>query len=175
MFRRVTHIHWVRVALCPLVPLVAASAAAQPCTYLELQEVYCTCPYVGQDKFGVSLAVDGDHLAVGANAHVFYDGETLHGPGAVFVYERVDAGVPGNHSDDTWLLAQELLPWDFNLVGTIGYPVAMSAGRIITGRGSDDTGPGYQSGSAYVYRRSGEIWISEQKLIPSDAAADLSF
>ncbi len=166
----------VAAVSCLLAVFIMPGAFGQPCTYFELQEVFCTDQYVGEDKFGISLSVSGEYLAVGANAHVFYDGETLHGPGAVFVYKRVDVGIAGDHRDDTWAFSQELLPWDTdNLVGTIGYSVGLSGDRIVTGRRGDDTGPGYQSGSAYVYRRSGTTWVPEQKLIPSDAAADLLF
>lgn len=48
--------------------------------------------------------------------------------------------------------------------------MSLSGGRAIVGAwGGDDAGT--DSGSAYVYQRTGSLWVEEDKLIASDAAA----
>jgi len=170
------------LALGALIPagILSAPSEAQTCTYFEHQEIHA--PYyvnteIG-DLFGADLAVEGDVLIVGAQWHRLFDGkDTLNGPGAVFVFRRVYAGVPGDHSDDTWEFEQVLEPWDpLNHLGTIGRDVALSRNRVITGRSTDNLGVDdevfnhwTETGSVYVYRYDGTQWVPDQKLIASDA------
>ena len=50
--------------------------------------------------------------------------------------------------------------------------MAISADTVVVGAVTDSTPGGAQSGSAYVFVRSGQTWSEQQKLVASDAAAD---
>jgi Zn-dependent metalloprotease len=55
-----------------------------------------------------------------------------------------------------------------------GLEVALSEDTMLVGAVNDDDG-GANSGSAYVFVRSGGVWTQQQKLTPSDAAAGDQF
>jgi predicted amidohydrolase len=53
-----------------------------------------------------------------------------------------------------------------------GAAVSVSAETLVVGSPFDDTPAGRNAGSAYVFVRSGTEWALQQKLLPSDGAAD---
>jgi hypothetical protein len=71
--------------------LSVASTLAAQCELQELSPAGLT----GSDGLGAAVALDGTTALIGASGH--------GGPGAVFVFERVDAGVLGEPLDDTWV------------------------------------------------------------------------
>ena len=97
------------------------------------------------DNFGRSVLINGDRVYVAAHAHEHSGlGNTA---GAVFIYER-HAGGP-----DTWGLIEEAVSppvsvayWEFFGIG------AVSGDNAVIGAYADDDA-GYQSGSAYFFRR----------------------
>ncbi len=65
---------------------------------------------------------------------------------------------------------QKLTALDAAVGDLFGYSVSVSGDTAAVGSVFDD-GAGTDSGSAYVYLRSGGVWTQQQKLTASDAAA----
>lgn len=99
------------------------------------------------DYFGrcVSISPDGSILAVGAWGHATGAGRT----GSVYMFERDPGGV-GAWYPIVALSAPDGAPGD-----QFGFTVAVSSeGSVITGAIEDDTGPGENQGSVYVFKNS---------------------
>lgn len=100
--------------------------------------------------FGWSIAQHGDTVLVGAKWN-----------DAAYVFERTASG---------WVERQKLTGSD-TVAGldAFGNAVALGDGwAVITGYLAQPSG--FQSGAAYVFRRTGSAWVETQKLVPSDAA-----
>jgi len=113
-------------------------------------------------RTGESVAVDGDTVAFGA------PGDDLHGPdtGAVLVYRGSGA---------SWNFEAKLGQEDPG-GGTpqLGSTVGVSGDVIVAGAPYDNAAT-FDSGSAYVFRRSGSSWSQEDKLVPSDPGSEYHF
>ncbi|MEM7306293.1 MAG: FG-GAP repeat protein [Planctomycetota bacterium] len=107
-------------------------------------------------RFGFSVAVDGDTVAVGAP---FGNGAaTLSG--VVYVYERGPAG---------WIETAKLSAGDGAPGDGFGNELALDGDRLLIGSVWKD-GPGVDSGAAYLFERGPGGWAEAQKLLPSDHA-----
>jgi FG-GAP repeat len=113
------------------------------------------------DEFGTSVAIYGDTAVVGAPLH----GDTAAGSGAVYVFTR---------SGTTWTQQAKLVASNAALNDAFGTTVAISGDSIAVGAVATD-GTGAESGSVYVFTRSGTTWTEEQEIVASDAAAGDSF
>ncbi len=105
------------------------------------------------DIFGVSVAMGGRQIAVGALG-AQTDGVRV---GAVYVFE-LDNG--------NWVQQAKLVASDPNDLDFFGSSVAMTRDgtRIIAGAMGDDE-IGYDSGAAYIFRRDSDNWVQEAKLV----------
>jgi hypothetical protein len=104
----------------------------------------------GGSVFRSSVAVSGDVAVVG----------NWSGIGSAYVYRF-------NGAD--WIEEQKLLPSDGAVGDGFGEAVAISGDVALIGApGDDDTG--LSSGSAYVYRFDGGVWVEEQKLLGTGGA-----
>ena len=113
------------------------------------------------DYFGYSVAVDGDTAVIGAYG-VDYNG---FNSGAAYVFIR---------SGGTWVLEAKLAASDRSAGDFFGYSVALEGDTAVIGAfNDDDNGP--NSGSAYVFIRSGSSWVQQAKLTASDGAEYDSF
>ncbi len=97
--------------------------------------------------FSFSVAVDGDTVVIGA--------PNFGGTGTAFVYMRNGA----NWSLQQQLLASDRAPGDY-----FGSAVAITGDTIAVGASFDDVGSHEGQGSVYIFNRSGESWIQQQKL-----------
>ncbi|MEZ4334968.1 MAG: SUMF1/EgtB/PvdO family nonheme iron enzyme [Myxococcota bacterium] len=113
------------------------------------------------DEFGASVSVSGDTTVVGASGDD--DGGT--NSGAAYVFTR---------SGTTWTEQQKLVASDAAAGDDFGYSVSISGDTVVVGAFADDDA-GTNSGSAYVFTRSGTTWTEQQKLVASDAAASGAF
>jgi FG-GAP repeat protein len=111
------------------------------------------------DLFGISLAVSGDTVLVGAQG----DGSAA---GAAHVFVR--AGT-------SWTEQQKLVPSDGAAGDSFGAAVSLDGDIAVIGAYGDDTAAGANAGSAWVFARAGSIWSEQQELLASDAAADDGF
>ncbi|WP_437292909.1 thrombospondin type 3 repeat-containing protein [Sorangium sp. So ce426] len=107
-------------------------------------------------SLGYSVAISDDTVVVGAH-YGDSDGTDLN---AAYVFVR---------SGSTWTQQQELIRSDGTVANGFGYAVAVSGHTAIVGTPYDDDN-GTDSGSAYVFVRSGSTWAQQQKLLPRDGA-----
>jgi hypothetical protein len=111
------------------------------------------------DVFGISVALDGDTALIGADL----DDDKIEDSGSVYVYTR---------SKGTWSQQAKLTAADAGNVDIFGVRVAISGDTaLIAARRDDDDVNGVDSGSAYVFIRSGTIWTQQAKLTANDAEA----
>ncbi len=102
--------------------------------------------------FGSSVALSGDTALVGA----YYD----DGKGSAYVFTR---------SGTAWTQQAKLTAADGAATDWFGSAVALSGDIAIIGSERDDDN-GSDSGSAYVYTRSGTAWTQQAKLTAADGA-----
>jgi hypothetical protein len=115
------------------------------------------------DRFGVSSAVWGETILVGA----FHD-DTLAGgdAGSAYLFTRSETG---------WEQAAHLSAGDGSAYEYFGASVALEGDTALIGATDDDTATVINSGSAYLFVRQNNIWMFRQKLQASDPAAFGSF
>jgi hypothetical protein len=144
----------------------ARDEAPQSAPFRELVRLQASDAAPG-DNFGyhLSLAADGQTLAVGAYAH---DGATGENAGSVYVFAQ---------SDGKWV-EQARLQGDHTTEGAhFGLAVAISAdgNTLLVGSPDESNAAGDVAGAAYVFVRSGGKWTQQARLQPSDAAAGARF
>jgi len=108
--------------------------------------------------FGNSVSIDGDYAIIGAPG----DNDNGYGSGSAYVFKR-DGTV---WTEQSKLLASDGEPYESFGLESISIN---SDYAIIGARGDDDNG--IRSGSAYIFKRDGNIWIQQVKLLPSDGEA----
>ena len=109
----------------------------------------------GADRFGHSVAVDGDTLAIGAYQQAV-DGVSAAGSSYVFVRDQ-----------GTWSLQQQLDNPNPGSGDRFGSAVALAEDTLLVGAIYDDNPNGTGSeGSAVVFARTGTVWSVERYLYP---------
>ncbi len=145
--------------------LVADTGAAYPLTIdpvIVSQEIKLTALKEQRpDRFGSAVALSGDTALVGAG--IAYTEGAISG--AVYVFVR-------NGTD--WSQQGKLLASDAASGDQFGVAVALSGDTALVGASGND-GAGENSGSAYVFVRSGTDWSQQAKLLASDGAANDQF
>ena len=100
--------------------------------------------------FGSSVSLSGDTVVVGDQAD-----ELDEAAGAAYIFVR--------HGDQ-WTRQAKLTPADGAYEDWFGSSVSISGDTVVVGaENDDDLGSG--SGSAYVFVRSGNIWLQQAKLL----------
>jgi PKD repeat protein len=108
-----------------------------------------------EDNFGMSVAVSGDTVVVGAP----YDDDKGIDSGSVYVFVS---------NGGSWVQQAKIIPEDGMEHDGFGYSVAIDGDTAVIGATSDLENNGHP-GSAYVYVRSGGFWSQEAKLTPDDS------
>ena len=119
------------------------------------------------DRFGVSVAVDGDTIVVGAKRN---GGEGLNA-GAAYVFAKPDSGW-ADTTETAKLTASDAAIYD-----TFGQSVAVSGDTIVVGAPSSDHA-GSWSGAAYLFVKPDGGWVNATEtaqLQASDAGEDQCF
>lgn len=133
----------------------AVQAAIDPATVQKLLAPAGSA----DDRFGWSVAVDGDTAVIGASNSSA--GERAYHAGLVFIFVRVN----GVWSEQQQLSASDAIAYDY-----FGTSVAISGDTVLVGAdGVDPNGHSY-AGAAYVFTRSAGVWTEQQKLIAPDPA-----
>ena len=117
------------------------------------------------DFFGFSVALSGDTAVIGA----FRDSDDVKGvdSGSAYVFTR---------SGTNWGQQAKMTATDGAANDTFGGNVALSGDTAVIGAlGDDDDVNGVDSGSAYVFTRSGTSWSEQAKLSAADGAAGDEF
>lgn len=155
---RASKVSWILRGLV----LLACLALALPIMagWVQKQKITSTPRGVGA-QHGNAVAINGNTMVVGAR----FDSTTASQAGAAYVYVL---------NNGTWTQQAVLLANDGAVADKFGYSVAISENTIVVGAYNDDTAFS-NGGSAYVFVRNGTTWSFQQKLTPSDGAADDEF
>ncbi|MCH8823276.1 MAG: hypothetical protein IH984_07175 [Planctomycetes bacterium] len=130
--------------------------------WTEEQRLTASDP-AAHDWFGARLCLVGETAFIAAYRHDDNGGDS----GAVFVFRY-------NAKSKTWIEEQKLLASDGDLLDNFGRALALSDdGELAIIGASNNNDAGNHSGSAYIFRYDSKksLWIEEQKLTASDAAA----
>ena len=121
---------------------------------------------VAFDDFGVSVAVSGDTVVVGA---LFNDVGNNIGQGSAYVFVKPSGGWAGLRTQDAKLTASDGEPVDF-----LGDSVAVSGDTVVVNAPFGDVGANINQGSAYVFVKPAGGWAGQlqqnAKLVASDGA-----
>ena len=111
----------------------------------------------GVDLFGVSVGISGDYAIVGA-----YRDDSF--TGSAYIFRRTGTN---EWDGGTKILASDRAGGD-----QFGWRVGIDGDyAIVGGHLNDDTGSNSNSGSAYIFRRTGtNTWDTGTKILASDAA-----
>ncbi len=122
------------------------------------------------DYFGWTVAMDGDHLLVGAYSEDEDEvgGNSLSDAGSVYAFKR---------SGSLWNEEQKIVPVDRGASDFFGYTVDIIGDLAVVGAHQEDhdTTGGDQkdeAGAAYVFQNNGTSWVEVQKLVASDREAE---
>jgi len=150
---------WVFVIGGLLLATGADFASAQ-CQTEELVKLLAS-DSEGYDRFGCSVALDGDVAVIGTSSDNI-------GSAYVFRFDGSD-----------WMEETELRPSDAGNGDHLGRSVAVDGDTILIGAyGCDDACPSdpyCNSGAAYIFRFNSEDWIEEARLTALDAAEGDNF
>ena len=111
------------------------------------------------DRFGASVAVDGDYIAVGAPSD---DNDLGADAGAGYIFVR---------GAESWSEQDKLLAADGAGGDGFGASVGLSGDAAVFGAPGDDNEHGADAGAVYVFGRNGESWIQQARLLTSDGQA----
>ncbi len=115
------------------------------------------------DLFGISVAIDGDTVLVGADLN----DEQAEEAGAVYAY---------TYDGKEWNHQAKLMANDGDKTDIFGVRVALFGDTaLISARRDDIVGVGKDAGSAYIFERTKGKWVQAQKLVAPDGEADDRF
>jgi len=110
------------------------------------------------DHIGYSVAIDGDWIVSGGPGY----GGALNGTGAAWVFHR---------QGTEWSQHAHIVAADAAEQDNFGWSVDISGDRVIIGSILDDGDDGVvDQGSAYIYARTGAVWVQQAKLRTGDYA-----
>jgi hypothetical protein len=113
-----------------------------------------------RDRFGYSVALDGDTVLVGAPGK---DSDDNEDQGAAYVFIR--------ESNSSWIQQARLLALDGAEDDEFGNAVALDGNTALVGAYSADININNDNqGAAYVFTQEGDIWSHQMKLIATDGA-----
>ena len=115
------------------------------------------------DRFGFSVAIDGDTVVAGAPND---DNGPNINQGAAYVFTR---------SGTIWTEQAKLTASDGETVDEFGFSVAIEGDTAVVGSRFARLGVNLSRGAAYVFTRDGTIWSEFQKLFASDGKVDDQF
>ncbi len=120
------------------------------------------------DEFGISVAVDGDTILVGAHQ----DDDNGDQSGSAYIFTKF-GGLWGNAPDsgEHRVETAKLTASDAAASDEFGIAVAVDGDTAVIGARQDDT----RNGSAYVFTKVSGVWSQKAKLIASDGAANDEF
>jgi len=175
IFERINSVEWEEAAILE----ASNSGGTYECTPCE----EFACPTSGEGAgFGVSVAISGDTVVVGApgedSAATGVNGDesddSAPGAGAAYVFERIE----GSWEQTAYLKASNTDEGD-----RFGFAVAIHGDTIVVGAEREDSGDASNqgdnsatdSGAAYVYERTGETWAQTQYLKASNLTTGYFF
>ncbi len=118
-------------------------------------------PGAPHDRFGRSVAFDGDTAMVGAPGNNY----AVNGAGLVAVFVQ---------QEGVWVEQQTLSAADLGQAQAFGCAVALNGDTVVVGACRDNQ-LGTLAGAAYVFVRAGETWNQQQKLVAADGTPSDKF
>ena len=106
------------------------------------------------DQFGTSVSICGDFAIVGS----FHDSNMT---GSAYIFKR---------NGTKWVQQAKLLASDGAVDDWFGFTVSIYNDYAIIGAPYDDD-KGISSGSAYIFKRNGDTWSQQAKIVAADGAA----
>lgn len=146
------------------VPVIGTITSNRGCTLGSWSELVKLTASDGgaDDRFGCSADIDTYDAVVGA---YFDDVSTQTNAGSAYVFI---------YSGSTWTQQAKLTASDAATDDEFGISVAIDGDYAIVGAHKDDDN-GAESGSAYIFYRSGSSWSQQAKIKPGDGAAGDKF
>jgi len=113
------------------------------------------------DRFGSAVSIDGDYAIVGTNLN----DDNGQNSGSAYIYTR---------SGTSWSQQDILTPSDGGTNDEFGWSVSIDGDYAIVGARYDDDN-GNDSGSAYIFYRTGSTWSEQAKLMASETGVNARF
>ena len=113
------------------------------------------------DQFGYSISSYGNTIAVGA----LFDDDMGTSSGSAYVFVR---------SANSWTQEAKLTADDGAVTASFGRSISIYRDTIAVGAYADDA-VGIDSGSVYIFVRSGTSWTQQTKLVANDGASQDHF
>ena len=112
------------------------------------------------DYFGASVSINGDYAIVGV-----YGDDNSNGidAGSAYIFKR---------NRTTWSQQEKIVAADGEADDYFGVSVSINGEYTIVGSYYDDNSNGNDTGSAYIFKRTGTVWSQEAKLTAADGEAD---
>jgi hypothetical protein len=110
------------------------------------------------DRFGSSVAIDGDTMVIGAG---WKSDSGISENGAAYVFTRAGS---------IWTQQAKLLASDKDNYEKFGGSVAIDGDTIVIGASEENDSGTRKNGAVYVFTRSGSTWTQQAKLLASDKA-----
>lgn len=111
------------------------------------------------DYLGTRLAISGDYIIVGAPGD---DVGSIFDQGSACFFQR---------NGNNWIQQAKVTGLDPGFGDKFGTSVSISGDKAIIGARYDDIGGNNSQGSAYIFQRTGNLWIQQAKLTASDGGA----
>lgn len=131
-------------------------------TSWSLQATLAASDRAPNDVFGARVSLSGDTALVSA----YGDDDAGSYSGSAYVFARNGA---------TWAEEAKLTASDAAADDLFGASLSLSGNTAVVGAPGDDDGALNQSGSAYVFVRSGTTWTEDFKLRAGDVTAERAF
>ncbi len=113
------------------------------------------------DLFGYSVSISGDYAIVGSH----YGDDNESESGSAYIFHR---------SGTSWTEQAKLTTPDGAAYDWFGYTVSIESDYAVIGAHWDDDN-GTNSGSVYIFHRSGTSWTEQTKLTADDGSVDDEF
>ncbi|MFA5103150.1 MAG: FG-GAP repeat protein [Candidatus Thermoplasmatota archaeon] len=135
----------------------------QPCETVGWNEMQKLLASDGStdDLFGVSIALAGDTLLIGASS----DDDKGSNAGSVYVF---------NSNGTAWIQQEKLYASDYEAEDAFGYSVYLDGDYAFIGAPMDDDN-GKDSGAVYVFIFFQGSWRQQQKILASDGTSEDHF
>jgi hypothetical protein len=116
-----------------------------------------------ESEFGNSVSINGDYAIVGSEA--FDNGSSIN-EGAAYIYKRIGS---------EWIQKAKLVANDGADSDLFGHSVAIEGEYAIVSAFTANIGMNEDQGAAYVFKRTGETWNQQAKLIAADGTPNTNF
>lgn len=113
------------------------------------------------DCFGISVAVDGDTLAVGSDHYAGMGAE-----GAAFVF---------SYNGSVWSEAASLIMPSAGVHALFGHDVDLEGNTLVVGSPGVHVDGLFDAGAVYLFTNSGGVWSQQSMLTASDLEAEAEF